>query len=157
MSAVAADPGGDPTPGIGGGSPPGGPATMTYTYTVGAGGFDTPETFAGAAGVQDTFVFQLGNYVTLGSTSSIDENPSGLSLMQMGMAGQYDQMGNFEQGVDKIRINGREEQGLAPLTSLADGQLESVSMMGGYFLVTTDDDIVVASTFEITDSDLTTV
>ena len=66
-------------------------------------------------------------------------------------------MGVFEQGVDKIRINGREEQGLAPLTSLADGQLESVSIMGGFFLVTSDDDIVVASTFEITDADLTTV
>ena len=130
---------------------------MTYTYAVGAGGFDTPQTFFGANGVQDTFVFQLGNYLNLGSTSSIDENPSGLSLMQMAAAGQYDQMGVFEQGVDKIRINGREEQGLAPLTSLADGQLESVSLMGGYFLVTTDDDIVVASTFEITDADLTTV
>ena len=75
--------------------------------------------------------------------------------MDMAVANQYDMLGLFEPGTDKIKINGTTEQGLAPISALAEANLESVELMGGWFLVTEQTDIVVATTFEITDTDLT--
>ena len=151
--AVAADPGGNPNPPGFGGVP------EVHTYTVGAdaGGFNSQETKTGFPGVADTFVFQLGDYDTAGTTSSVDQNPGGLSLSDMAVMNQFDQLGMFESGTDKIKINGTTEQGLAPISALTDANLSSVQLMGGWFLVTEQTDIVVATTFEITDADLTVV
>ena len=150
-AAQAADPGGDPNPPGFGGAP------VVNTYAVGAdgGGFNNQQTLNGTPGVADTFVFQLGNYDTTGTTSSIDQNPGGLSLMNMATMNQYDMLGLFEPGTDKIKINGTTEQGLAPISALAEANLSSVQLMGGWFLVTEQTDIVVATTFEIVDTDLT--
>ena len=130
---------------------------MVHTYAVGAdaGGFNSQETKTGFPGVADTFVFQLGNYDTAGTTSSVDQNPGGLSLSDMAVMNQFDQLGMFESGTDKIKINGTTEQGLAPISALTDANLSSVQLMGGWFLVTEQTDIVVATTFEIVDTDLT--
>ena len=136
---------------------------MTYTAQVGASGFDMPEMFNGQDGRQDTFVFSLGNYSTTGTTSSIDSNPGGWSLAQMGSGNfgmapvEMDMVGNFDRADgDKIKIF--DTTGSNPITSLASASLTSTEVTAGnWLLVTSNNDVVVGTTFEIMDADLTTV
>ena len=137
----------------------GGGGTETHTFSVGATGFNQSQTETGTNGTTDTFVISLGNFGASGSTSSIDTVPGpGTTLMAMAGMNEFDSIGNFEAGTDKIKIFGAD--GTTPITSLTAAGLTSTPMMGGmYFLHTADNDVVVgymkATAFD--DSDLTTV
>ena len=70
---------------------------------------------------------------------------------------EMDMIGNFDRtDGDKIKIF--DTTGSNPITSLASASLTSTEVTAGnWLLVTSSNDVVVGTTFEIMDADLTTV